>query len=99
MQLKNGVDISRLSPAMQVANAKAAVIWHLNGQELVVTAGRDGVHMNGSKHYTGDACDYRTRYFPEDIIYVVLSDLRTALGPDYDVVLHDTHIHCEYDPE
>lgn len=58
----------------------------------------DGVHMPGSKHYTGEALDLRIWGLPSP--GRLASELQQALGSDYDVVYgpdHNTHIHVERD--
>ena len=77
---------------------EADKIWAKLGQELVITSIEDGRHMEGSKHYTGEALDLRTRYFTEEEKRKAAEELANALGSDYDVVVEGDHIHCEYDP-
>jgi len=63
--------------------------------ELVITSGRDGVHMEGSLHYEGKAMDIR--------FWTVLEELtkriKAKLGVGYDVLLEKDHIHIEWDPK
>lgn len=99
MNIKPGVDLTNISPQMQMANAKAQLLWLAFGQQLVITSGRDGTHMSRSKHYEGNACDYRTRYFDDTTKAEVARTLAYILGDDYDVVVESTHIHVEYDPD
>ena len=84
---------------MRLVLITADKIWRNAGQELVITAGLDGEHSAGSLHYYGLAVDFRTRYFSEMDKMRVASALRSKLGTDYDVVIHRTHIHVEFDPE
>lgn len=98
MHLKEFVNIHGLHPKMQIANCRAAVVWFRHDQELVITSGLEGTHSEKSLHYRGRACDYRTSYFSREKALVVAEELRQVLGPDYDVVVENTHIHCEYDP-
>lgn len=99
MRLKNGASINGIQPDIIAALVPAALIWDRHGQELVVTSGTDGEHSEGSLHYAGLALDFRTRYFGMDQVFEVASDLRKALGTDYDVVIEPSHIHCEFDPK
>lgn len=69
------------------------------GFDVIITAGVDGVHMKGSKHYTYEALDLRTSNIPPPLVPVYLDKLKTRLGPDYDVVLESDHIHAEFDPK
>lgn len=69
----------------------------------VITSGDDGTHKQNSKHYTGDALDFRSKHWGGDYDRF-LAPIRAALGPDYDVVLESKgldqeHLHIEYDPK
>lgn len=97
MQLKKGVILAGLDIRMRPALVAAEAIWAAEGQELVVTAGLEGTHSAGSLHYYGLALDFRTRYFDEETKLSVLDRLKTELGSSFDVILHSTHIHVEYD--
>jgi hypothetical protein len=102
MRFKHGNCGVSLHPAMRRANKIADRIWRDHGQELVVTAPPDTMddeHGEWSYHYYGCACDYRTWYFSEGTRDRVAEELSEALGGDYDVVVHQSHIHCEYDWE
>ena len=99
MKLKKGVVLYGLHPMMQIANAEANLIWRKFGQELVVTSGGEFREGTNSLHSKFRACDYRTRYFPSDVVTKqVVARLQKKLGCDYDVLAEDDHIHCEYDP-
>jgi RHS repeat-associated protein len=77
-----------------------------NLPEPVITSGNDGRHMEGSKHYTGEAIDLRGRNITDTQMKDIAEKLKKILGPDYDVIpeffpddpLND-HIHIEYDPK
>jgi len=81
-------------------------------EEITVTALADGVHTaKNSKHYgiyrvnagkVGwwiDAVDLRTRYLSSNQKMSCADILKKRLGKDFDVVVHDSHIHVEYDPK
>jgi hypothetical protein len=54
----------------------------------------------GSLHYYGLAVDLRTRYFSETVKQLVAAELNSALkniSPYYQIIVHSTHIHVEYD--
>lgn len=98
MKIKEGASIVGLNIVMRQVLIASDRIWAEHGQELVITSGRDGIHSAGSLHYYGYAVDLRTRYFKDqDEVEQVYKQLRLALSSDYDVILHDTHIHVEYD--
>ena len=90
------VNIWGLKVEMQPVLKNAGKIWKGLGQELVITSGRDSIHSDGSLHYYGYAADLRSRYFTEEEKRIAAGTLAAELGPDYDVVIHKTHIHAEY---
>lgn len=107
MRVKKGVEIIKpeigltIQPEPVMAIIVADIIWKLFNQELVVTSVLEGKHKEGSRHYEGQAVDFRTRYFTEEETHVVYSLLKSVLltmDSDYDVILEETHIHVEYDP-
>ena len=99
MKIKDGVSMVGIQIEMRPVLINADAIWRTHGQELVVTAVCGGMHSAGSLHYYGYAVDLRTRYFGTEQIAVIASVLRRVLGEDYDVVIHETHIHVEFDPK
>ena len=74
-------------------------VYNRMGKELVITSLMEGKHKRNSKHYIGDAADFRTWYFTPPEMLDVVEQLRNLLGGDYDVVLEPDHIHVEYDPK
>lgn len=83
----------------------AAKIYAATAQPLVVTAGSDGDHMEGSLHYEHKALDLRV--WELDDHEQTAAELQGVLGPDFDVVAEwrvegdgevPSHIHVEYDP-
>lgn len=99
MQIKEGANIQGLDIRMRPVLIAADSIWKRRGVELCITAGLDGAHSAGSLHYYGRAVDLRSRYFRIEERRKVASDLRASLNSDYDVILHKTHIHIEFDPK
>lgn len=76
---------------------------YLTGKEAVITSGNDGLHKDGSKHFTDAAIDLRVWYTNgKGITSDWVKVLQAILGHDYDVVYGDSahmdHIHIEYDP-
>ena len=62
---------------------------------MTITSAADGKHMEGSKHYTGEAIDIRK--FDMKNVKVVVEEIKEYLGKDYDVIEEKTHIHIELD--
>ncbi|MFH1897405.1 MAG: hypothetical protein ABH886_04090 [Candidatus Desantisbacteria bacterium] len=75
------------------------VFTDATGRSAVVTYTTNGTHSPGSKHYTGNAIDLRTRdlatYQSEEIVRT----LKNNLSRDYDIIFESDHIHIEYDPK
>lgn len=74
----------------------AAMLYREHGETLTVTHLTDGKHMVGSLHYVGAAGDLR---LPKRHPTLIASELRKRLGQDFDVILHKTHIHIEFQPK
>lgn len=98
MKIKDGVNIQGLNIHMRPVLIAADELWGEHGEELVVTSGLEGTHSAGSLHYYGRAVDLRTRYFSDATKYRTAGKLYRKLGREYDIVVHRTHIHVEYDP-
>lgn len=85
--------------AAAVSNVARDLPW-----DVTITAGTDGRHRAGSKHYSSEALDVRSRNFPskrakQDFVAAVL----LRLGPGYEMFLEsegkaNEHFHLEYDP-
>ncbi len=98
--MRNGRPV-RLAPTAQITVAMHEadrIHREMTGMEMVITAIFDGSHMDGSKHYEGNAFDLR-RWHVGSRVKEFIARLRNALGPDYDVVNETTHVHVEYDPK
>lgn len=70
----------------------------LFNREMVVTSIRDGKHMKGSKHYTGDAIDVRSRDLSDKDKTWFVTVIKRHFDKWLDVVVEKDHIHIEYDP-
>ena len=90
MKLKPGASLDGAQPVLLDGLSRLDALWLKHGMELTVTAGTDGKHMAGSKHYDGLAADLR---FP------LRDEIKAALGPGWDVVWEKDHIHVENDPK
>jgi hypothetical protein len=104
MRFKGGVRLAHLSPQMALA---AVVVWDAFSRfrvDCVVTSANDSKHGPNSKHYIGDALDFRTKYDALNGREQELRDeVKAALGDDFDVVMEavgteNEHLHVEYDP-
>jgi hypothetical protein len=119
IHIKPGVVLHRLQPQIVLAAHVVDEIYQRHDIiECWLTAGSDGKHKPNSKHYSGEALDFRTHNVPAQLRTVIATDVaKTLIGrvfdgrhgrvkmiyqspgnPTlYDVVLHKTHMHVEYD--
>ena len=96
--LKVGVDIRGIQPQIVLAYCIANAIYHDKaGIPCVITSASDGKHGPNSLHYKGLALDLRTSSLKPEQVQPIYLALQSALGPQFDVVLEEDHIHCEYD--
>ena len=65
----------------------------------MATSIMDGVHGKASRHYWGDAVDFRTRHIPEGKLSELTARCKEYLGDDFDAVMESDHLHVEYDPK
>lgn len=94
---KPGVPDVEPSEAIKKARAIYAKVWEKwwGSEPITITSTTDGKHGEHSKHYDKphNAEDFR---FPMQFKQW-LTELRTELGKDYDVVVEGNHVHLEYD--
>ena len=100
MKIKEGVIMTGIQLPMRLALIAADQIWREYGYELVVTEATGGEHSASSLHYYGYAVDIRASEkwgYEQSHIGEMVKKLKQALGSDYNVVIHSSHVHCEYD--
>ena len=68
-------------------------------EDVYIHSIRDGVHIAGSLHYDGYAFDFSHRHRKGVTAETNYDSLRQRLGPSYDLVIEDSHIHIEWDPK
>lgn len=101
LHVKPGVKFTTLRPVLvdifMALNDISLILQH----DITITSGSEGTHMAGSKHYTGEAIDIRTKDLTDDQRQRLWFALKQHLGPHYDVVeeFNPPHIHIEYDPK
>lgn len=99
LRIKPGVALLGMRPEILLAVIAAEPIWYQMGTDLTITSCTEGVHSKGSRHYSGLAIDLRTRGLSNEQAKRAAKLLADALGDNFDVVLEETHIHVEFDPE
>ena len=63
--------------------------------DTLVTSMNDSLHMQGSKHYTDEAADFRTRDLTQTQVNEWAVMCRTRLGKGYQVIIEKNHLHVE----
>ena len=95
---KPGVDIRGLQPEMALGMLclYTQLLPHSTDGKIVITSGTDGKHKINSLHYLGLAVDVRIWNIEqiENVVEAIKEDL-----PGFDLVLHRTHLHMEYQPK
>jgi len=99
-QGKKGVSLRGLQPPMLIGlNVVALVFMEVFGKDTIITCGTEGRHGKSSKHYTGYALDFRTRHLKEEFRLELRNEVWVSLGAEFDIVLHKSHLHVEFDPK
>ena len=96
------VSIKELSPEMFFASMTIRDALSFFDVDFVITSGSEmgTKHKANSKHYTGDAIDFRSRDFENHSDrQMFMSMVKHRLGRHYDLVLESDHWHCEWDPK
>lgn len=100
MRFKAGVVMWQMDPKLEAALDRIDAVHRIVvDRDAIVTSARDGKHSERSLHYEGRAIDLRTRDLSSGQQEFLAERLKVELGPNYDVVLEETHIHVELDPK
>lgn len=114
LELKNKprehrVKLRFVSGAMSVAHMLVVAAFMEEDEPCIVTSINDGNHSESSKHYEGDAMDYRTWHLAESTRDRVYQRILSRKNDDMDVVMEAKtvngnprwaeHIHVEVDPK
>ena len=105
LKFKEGVELT-ISQAINKILYAIVPVFDAFQEDCIITSGRDGTHMKGSKHETNEALDLRIFHLKPDHLQPIIQGCQHALGKDYDVVLEGRaigvgtgpHLHIEYDP-
>ena len=97
MKIKRGVILYPLRNEMRRGLRTIERIYKQFGYELTITSGLEGEHSAGSYHYIGCAVDCRVRNVKKKDRGPLFTALQLALRDPFDVVMHKSHIHIEFD--
>lgn len=111
LALKSNVQLTNLQPEMIIAVLVFMGLVENITNVLTITSANDGKHKDTSRHYSGNALDFRTQDMWNTLsanqrmyeLSVLRSSLTAAL-PGFDVVLESVnlpneHMHIEWDPK
>ena len=93
---------STVKPANLVILAAACNSAAEMGISITVTSGNDSQHMAGSRHFSNEALDFRSKDMDKVTYTLFIDKMRARLGSRYQVI-HESigrtnqHIHVELD--
>lgn len=100
ISIKAGVILTGIKPEIVLAAHIVDQVYSQYGiQDCVITSGLEGKHKLHSKHYLGEALDFRTNNMPGNIAIKITDVAQQRLGSNYDIIFETDHIHCEFDPK
>ncbi len=105
MRFKQGVKFKGVQPEMVLALIRVGSLFDSFKIPFIVTSISDGIHSKNSLHYKGYAVDLRSKHIQtNELKLALLSDIKEALGDEFDVILEhvgkeNEHIHIEFDPD
>lgn len=101
MRIKAGADLNGVHFMLWYAAAVFDALHQQQGfGEAYVTSGRDIAlgRVSNTLHADGGALDFRRWQIPSGRMPAFLAQLRQHLGPAFEVILEDDHIHVELAP-
>lgn len=101
LKFKAGVNVPAVC-IIAAATINAANVLGID-KIITVTSGNDSKHKKGSKHYSDEALDIRTKNLTREEKHALKIGIAARLGLDYDVILEsegkmNEHLHIERDP-
>ncbi len=101
MLLKQGISISGCRAEILIAGLTIIdPIFRQFGKESVITSGTERYKHSAtrSRHYSGDALDFRHRWFDYQTKVRICDELTLRLGKHFVVVLESSHFHIHFAP-
>lgn len=101
-RIKHGASLANIRPEMAIAHSVVVSVFHHFGYDAIITSGVDGEHSPKSNHrpWIALALDYRIRHVDDPLtLHDIIETVKNHLGPEFDVIEHETHIHVEFDPD
>jgi len=101
MLLKEGVSISGCRAEILIAAITIVCpVFMKYGHTAVCTSGTEKYKHSAerSRHYSGDALDFRHRFLSDQGKHDIVEELKLKLGKNFVILLERTHIHIHYAP-
>lgn len=99
LKLKKGSDLSNFSTQALFAAIVVDQVYEKYGKnDVTITEVSGGKHGKSSVHYYGFAIDVRTWVLNDTEKVHITNELKDRLGEQFDIIMHDSHLHVEYDP-
>lgn len=104
LRFDKGIRAFGLVPEILWALDRCVDVWIelQTNVDVVVTSGRGGKHSRTSLHFSGNACDIRSREMNDETLRAVILRLKQVLGKQFDVVYEtgdQPHLHIEHQPK
>lgn len=94
VQFKEGVQLAVTQTVYEILS-RIVPVYTSFGVPCVVTSGTDGQHKEGSKHYLGQALDFRVRDVQPDRLGALVEACKKACNQDFFVLFEGDHIHVQ----
>lgn len=94
LQFKEGVEL-RVTKTVNEILSLVVPVYEQFGCPCVVTSGTDGTHDEHSKHYLGQALDFRVSNVQPDNLQPLIQTLKKVCGEKYFVLFEGDHIHVQ----
>lgn len=97
LAFKKGVSLKGMQPEALIGIDGCLDMFHEADLAMTLTSCRDGVHGKYSHHFKGLAWDIRVWDLTGRIDWMC-KKIQNHIGPDYQIINEENHIHAEYDP-
>jgi hypothetical protein len=101
----SSVSTRGISPELLFGILVVKQIFDNHEYHFIVTSIADGQHKRGSRHYTGDGIDFRSKHLPNDLKVVIFDEMAEVLSgmSDYGIYFEDIgeaneHFHLQFKP-
>ncbi len=94
LKFKEGVEL-RVTKTVNEILGLIVPVYDSFGIDCIVTSGTDGTHDEHSKHYLGQALDFRVSNVHPDDLQALVQACKKACGEQYFVLFEGDHVHVQ----